>query len=670
MQADIRSCPIVFRFAVRSLLLIVLVTGSFSRVHAEEAAESVSGEESVLAPVIVTSDLDKQNTPLVKAPGSLLKRDREQIREKTASDLSDVLSFEPNVDFTGGPRGATELPQIRGLGAERILILEDGVRQNFQSGHNGRVFSDFSLTEDIEVVKGPWSSLYGSGAMGGVISFRRSTAADYIRKSGQNHGVELGIDSGTAGSEYGGRLTAFGKAGFFEPLVSVRSSTSSNTRLGGDDTLEYSASRDQDVYGSFGFDLGEKHKLTMKVNDRGEVGETPLNPATETTVLSQLADMKTRKQDAVLDYRIEAGNSDFHVKPYFRKTKVEKIRLSDGRTDTQTVETVGIDTWNTMNWSLSDTIKSTTTVGVEYFQDTNTGTRGATTLSSFPNGKGSQYGVYLQPSFVLDEAWTITPGVRFDSYSNEDSSGASSNNSGEKTSLKLYSSYEFNPGYMIFAGWGQAFNAPRLQDLYVTGMHFPGNFFVPNPNLKPETAETVEVGTKNKVVFSEESFLQVNATGFFTEAKDFINRRVAATTTIMENVDQVQLYGLEAQAFYQTVTWGTGLSYGQVRSKNKTADAPLADTPADTWTAKFEWLGFSNWILGTDVKWLEKQTRVPTGVSESGEAFAQDIYASWARPTHEVRLRVNNVYDRAYIKHGSNIKEVGRDFRLQASYLF
>lgn len=650
-----------------------LVVGGVSR--ADQEAMSVEGTasksgQSILEPVIVTSDIDKQNTPLVKAPGSLLKRDREQIREKTASDLSDVLSFEPNVDFTGGPRGATELPQIRGLGAERILILEDGVRQNFQSGHNGRIFSDFSLTEDIEVVKGPWSSLYGSGAMGGVISFRRSTAADYIRKSGKQQGLELGLDGGTAASEVGGRLTAFSKQGFFEPLVSVRTSSSDHVRLGGGDKLEYSASRDQDIYGSFGFSIGENHRLTVKVNDRGEKGETPLNPTTETTALNQLADMKTHKQDVVFDYALKTGGSDFHAKPYLRKTKVEKVRLSDSRTDTQTVETIGIDTWNTMKWALTESWISTTTLGVEYFEDTNTGTRGTGTLSSFPNGKGSQYGLYLQPSFVMDEVWTITPGARFDSYKNEDSSGASTANSGEKASLKLYSSYEWDPGYMIFAGWGQAFNAPRLQDLYVTGMHFPGNVFVPNPNLKPETAETIEIGTKNKILLNEESFLQMNATGFLTEAKDFINRQVAATTTILQNVDEVQLHGLEAQVFYQTINWGAGLSYGEVRSKNKISGAPLGDTPADTWTGKFEWLGFPSWIIGTDFKWLEKQNLVPAGIGESGEAFSQDVYASWVKPTHEIRLRVNNIYDRSYVKHGSNIKEVGRDVRLNVSYMF
>ena len=105
MCAAVRSSAL---FSRSTLIFVLSFSGGLPLAQAEEvASEVVSGEESVLAPVIVTSDLDKQNTPLVKAPGSLLKRDREQIREKTASDLSDVLSFEPNVDFTGGPRGAT-----------------------------------------------------------------------------------------------------------------------------------------------------------------------------------------------------------------------------------------------------------------------------------------------------------------------------------------------------------------------------------------------------------------------------------------------------------------------------------------------------------------------------------------------------------------------------------
>ncbi len=629
-----------------------------------------AGSESVLEPVVVTSDLDKQNTPIVQTPGNPLRRDREQIKEKTATDLSDVLNFEPNIDFTGGPRGATELPQIRGLGADRILILEDGVRQNFQSGHTGRVFSDFSLMENVEVVKGPWSSLYGSGAMGGVISFRRSTAADYVRRSGKRLGVEIGAEAATAADEYGGRLTAFAKTGLFEPLVSVRSAGASDIRLGGGDTLEYSASRDKDVYGSFGFELGEGHHLTMKVNDRGETGETPLNPTTETTALNQLADMRTRKQDAVFDYRRRTETSDLQAKPYARKTQVKKARLSDGRTDTQTVETVGIDAWNTTNWTLTENVRATTTLGFEVFQDTNKGARGGGPLASFPDGKSRQYGAYAQPSFTFGEAWTVTPGVRFDSYRNEDATGASPVNSGQRASLKLHSSVEPVPGHLLSVGWGQAYNAPRLQDLYITEMHFPGNFFVPNPNLRPESAETFELGGQSRINLGETSLLQASATGFITEAKDFINRRVDPTTTVMENLDRVRLAGFEAKAFYQSVRWGAGISYGQVRSRNKGANEPLADTPADTWTGKLEWAGFEGWAIGTDLKWLEKQARVPAGTNGSPEAFTQDLYAAWTRPTHEIRFRASNVHDRSYVKHGSMIKEVGRDLRLNVSYLF
>lgn len=661
--------------SILAVSLFVLISTSQAQEEAAPSAEQIPEAPAVtpayvLEDVVVTSDLSKQAMPLVTAPGSLSQQGRDELKEKSAQSLQGLLNFEPNVEFIGGPRSSAELPQIRGLGADRILILEEGVRQNFQSGHNGRVFADFSLIENLEVVKGPWSALYGSGAMGGVINFRRSTAADYIRRSGQNSGVEIGVDGDSASNGVAGRITAFSKVGLFEPLVSIRQSGNHDVLLGTGDRLSYSATEAQDVYSSLGFQFGDKHQLHLKLNRQRENGDLPLNPVTETELPNQLGDTTNLKEDIVADYLIESGPYEFHAKPFVRKTSVTKVRLSDGREDIQSVTTVGVDTWNNWTQEHSEDLKSVTTLGVEYFRDTNKGERNGAAMATFPNASSEQMGIYLQPTITIAKKWNVIPGVRQDTFKRQDSTGQLDQEKGQHTSGKLYLSYDYGEEQSIFAGWGQAFNAPRLQDLFVQGMHFPGNFFVPNPDLKPETAETVEVGVKHKQTLDSGNQVKGSMTIFQTRAKDFIVQNVGATTTTFANVDKVSLEGVEASAQWQGVEWGFGLSYGQVRSKNETSGDPLADSPADHLAGQIQYAMTEQSLIGTDLKLVAKQDRVPAGTDETPGYFTQDFYFGYSTKKVEVRMRVNNAYNREYRRHGAGIDEVGRDYRIQASYLF
>lgn len=646
-------------------ILLVLLSVSLSA-YAQESTLN----ETTLDPVVISSDVSKQSNPSIVAPGSYVKKDHAASQEKATKSLKDLLNQEPNIEFVGGPRSNAELPQIRGLGSDRILILDEGVRQNFQSGHNGRIFVGFSLLENLEVVKGPWSALYGSGAMGGVISFRRSTAYDLIRRSGQNSGVVLAVDGGSASDQLGERLTAFTKSGIFEPLISYHSSKNNDLRLADNRQLPFSAADSSDIYSSLGFRFSDQQVLHIKLNQRHENTVVPLNPVTETTLPNQLGDTTNLKQDFVTDYVLEAEGFDLHAKPYYRRTQVTKARVSDGREDKQIVDTLGIDTWTNLNFSPSDSFKAVTTVGIEYFQDRNKGERDGAALSTFPNATSNQWGIYLQPTMTLSKKWNIVPGFRYDSFHREDSTGQVAQKDGGQTSAKLYLNYEFAKDMIIFTGWGQAFNAPRLQDMFVQGLHFPGNFFVPNPNLKSEKAETFEIGTKSIVTISEDAVFNYGITYFLTNAQDFIVQDVGATTTTFSNVDNVRLDGAELSTMLQTKEWGLGLSYGQVRSRNIGSQAPLADTPADHWISQIQYYPNEEITFGTDLKYVERQNLVSAGINETPDYFVQDIYAGYKIKKLETNIRINNALDRNYRRHGAGINEVGRDVRLTASYTF
>ena len=629
-----------------------------------------------LAPIVILgSDLDKTSTPLVSAPGNYAEQDAKSIRDRAPRSLRSALGEEPNVSFVGNPRPHTELPQIRGLNSKRILVLDEGVRQNFHAEHGGRVFSDYSLLERVEVVKGPWSSLYGSGAMGGVINIRRSNAGDLAARSGKDKGVELALDGGSNASEFGQRLTAFSKGRVFQPLFSYHHSHSNNVKFGDGRKLTYSGNESQDFYSSLGFALSESQFLELKLNQFRRLAREPLNPEGYETVDSQVGDITSTKKDVVAIYRKEGERLSLHFKPYVRETRTEKSRVSGGRNDSEEVQTVGFDGWGNIRRTISDQVQTVTTVGAEFFQDKNTGRRNGGPLSNFPDGKTDAVGLYLQPQVVLAEKWKITPGIRHDRYRSKSVGGGI--NKGNNTSLKLYGSYEFLPSNLVFAGWGQAFNAPRLQDIYISGLHFPGgtgfpnNFFQANPNLRAEKANTAELGYKGNHNLRDDILFSPAATYFITEAKDFISRdvNISGGTTKLANLDRVRLHGFELSSLLQTTKIGVGLSYGQVRSKNKRNGQPLDDTSADRWAGNLETY-LRSFTLGTQVKYVEAQERVPSKTDRTGPYFVEDLYLNYSSQRINGGLRVNNLWNRSYRQHGSLNPDPGRDFRFTASYLF
>jgi len=104
---------------------------------------------------------------------------------------------------------ATARPVVRGMGGDRVLILEDGMRPgDLSSTSMDHAVAVEALTaERVEVVRGPMSLLYGSSALGGVVNLIReeipTTSVDHL------HGTVLTqLSSGNSGATAGGVLEA------------------------------------------------------------------------------------------------------------------------------------------------------------------------------------------------------------------------------------------------------------------------------------------------------------------------------------------------------------------------------------------------------------------------------------------------------------------------------
>src|SRR5690606_22964009 len=141
---------------------------------------------------------------------------RQRMDELLVRDLRDLFRYEPGItvseDF--GRFGIGDI-RIRGLGGNRVRIQTDGivVSDAFSIGsfsNANRNFVDLDTLKRVEVVRGPTSSLYGSDALGGTVSFITRDPSDYLAEGRDAYfGFKLGAESDWNGL-FGGATAAFG----------------------------------------------------------------------------------------------------------------------------------------------------------------------------------------------------------------------------------------------------------------------------------------------------------------------------------------------------------------------------------------------------------------------------------------------------------------------------
>ena len=153
----------------------------------------------------VTDVATKTQEPVINTLAAVSILRQEQITQAQPSRLSDIFNGMPGVWFSERGDDPAAAINIRGLqDFGRVAVLVDGARQDFQRfGHfaNGQFYIDPEFLAGVDVVRGPVANVYGSGAIGGVASFRTKELSDIIQPgeiaAGQSHGM-----FGTNGSQW------------------------------------------------------------------------------------------------------------------------------------------------------------------------------------------------------------------------------------------------------------------------------------------------------------------------------------------------------------------------------------------------------------------------------------------------------------------------------------
>ena len=172
---------------------------------------------------------------------SIDKVDDEQLEIEQPESVPESVKNLTNVNVNQGPRQLSQQVDIRGLTGREVLQVLDNARQNFQNGHQGSFFVEPELLKEVEVLRGPGSSLWGSGAIGGVVNMTTVDPSDLL-KDDQEIGAKVKGGFGTADDLLYTSDTVFGAAGSKNQyLLNFTYRDTDNIEAGGHETIPDSA---------------------------------------------------------------------------------------------------------------------------------------------------------------------------------------------------------------------------------------------------------------------------------------------------------------------------------------------------------------------------------------------------------------------------------------------
>jgi hemoglobin/transferrin/lactoferrin receptor protein len=616
-------------------------------------------------------------TPIVSgdaaAPVSVIGR--EEIERRDARSVVDLIRDIPGVESSGVPRTTALQPVIRGLGDERIVLRTDGARNNFNAGHRGRTFVDPDLLRQIEVLRGPASTLYGSGALGGAISLR-TIEVDDILLPGASFGGTLGAGWQSQGSGPRGSLALGARAGDFSLLGAVAGFTNNNFTDGRGTTIPYTGDDAVSLLGKLGWNPGN-HRFQLSALRFRDDHQIPISANTATT--TGVTDRDTVSEN--LSFRWSYADPAlplFAPQLVLYRTYVDltEQRLTGARVRDRTeLTTIGLDAQNTSRFGLGPT-RHALTFGTEIYRDEQEGRANGLARAQFPSAEQSVTAFFVQDEISLG-AFTLTPGIRLDRFEQESPDGRNDRNS-ERASPRVSLAWQALPWLQPYVSYAEGFRAPSLTELYVAGQHFPGNNFVPNPNLRPEVSRNKEAGVNLRFsdVLSPGDRLRVRVSAFRNDIDDFIEQTVLRTTTVSANVAEARIQGVEAEAQYDAGHWYVGLGAAALKGDNLVTDEPLASIPAHRVTLSGGYRFLDQGVtVGGRITAAAEQDRAPDvpGVAQQTSGYGLvDLHAAWTpnfAPNVRLSLAIDNLFDHAYRRSNWNsdpappFYEVGRNIR-------
>ncbi len=641
----------------------------------------------------------------------------------TSTNLADLFKDTAAVVYGGGPVRSAQSPTMRGFDADSILVTLDGRRQNFEAQHSSKIFIDPSLIKKVEVVEGPSSASYGSGAIGGVIAFETKDAKDFV-EPGKNSGVVTSVGVESANRELSESVTGYQLIDKYDAIASIIHRNSNDDQLN-NGTKQQTQDALTSGIAKLTYDIDSDSQLKFDVSSFYDNAKEYANPGTVDSAQRTLDNKDIFSHQAGVKYNFNPSKLvDFSTQLYYAETDIIEQVLqpvsgltTNGEKLSRKMQTIGFNADNKSIVSIGADDNNTFAYGFEYFHntqdgdDSTTGTGGTTgARGGVPDATADIAGLYLQDEVRFDLAdnykLLVTPGARLDYYNNDPQDGTSPSDTEHRISPKLGTTLKIHDNYSIFGNYAEAFRAPNLTELYASGIHFPSGFgtfntFAPNPYLKPETSRTFEFGggTNFKDLFEEKDEFRVKASRYITRASDYIDQNVTGPnfgvgactfpftdpscnggTTSFTNVSSANIWGYDLQTAYDNSLIEAKANLAFVSAENARTGAYLTTQEPLIVTTN---LGYKftdiDSIIGYEGKYVDGMDRAYTDNSNPsapidyrrGGFATHGVY--WSYTPHQLKslsldLAVDNIFDKQYREPGSEIYDLERNYKARVTY--
>lgn len=684
------------------------------------AADVQPVQQAELAPVLVTADRNAQT--LDKAAPNVSVIGRKTLNQASAQNLDDMVLYEPGVSVPSdnNRRGHAGI-NIRGIDGNRILMMVDGVRipESYAGGGSNGAISGRDMVESdtlkqVDIVKGPYSALYGSDALGGVVNMVTLSPSDFVDADKRGH---FGLKHGYRSRDRSHGVTATA-AGFHENaeglLMLTRRQGHETENMGGDKS--YSTSRTatnpqkNNAYnilakGSIG---NERHRFetlyeqyyhandTVLANGLGSQSRGPVTVATS----------ESNARDRIRRQRIEAGyryTSEGRLKEANLTAYQQKLRTEDDAVDVSITRMGARQLGNSTRysdygfeqvirgltgrgvWEFDGAVKQTVVAGAEYKHTETARPRDSLTVDNltgavsktyagstypnktFPDSKRKTVSLYAQDSLTFGNGIVLTPALRYEkdrlatetdqAYLNANPDGTATrfNDSALTPSLRL--SVPMGEQFTGFATYSQGFRTPPFDSATMAFANTTyGYAVIPNANLKSERSNSFELGMKFK---NERARAQVTA--FYNRYRNFIDRTEVGTASIggrpiiqyqYQNLDRVKTYGAEASAAYKFLPgWQVSGSIAWMRGEQQDGK------PLDSAYPLNGVLGLDytqeKWGVGTKLRWSKKHSRVSSDTVFQAPGYGVWDVGAWYKPFKNLEIGANiyNVGNKKYWQH-------------------
>jgi iron complex outermembrane receptor protein len=612
------------------------------------------------------------STPFSKLQSqNVMKVDRESIKtmqEKGSATLIEGLATIPGVSqiSTGTSIGK---PVIRGLSGNRVLVYSQGIRlENQQFGDEHGLGLNDAGVENVEVIKGPASLLYGSDALGGVLFFnpeKFALANTFQGDFGQR------LFSNTLGSSTTLGLKA--STDNWKYLIRGSYNTQSDYKIPDGDRVTNTRFQEMDFKAAIGYSNAKFSSILRYNYNNLDLGIPE----------DGIADQTTTKKTEYPKQGVYNNLFSLNNTLYFNTSKLD-VNLGYIRNDRNEFEDSDVAVLhmilNTFDYNIKYYLpaigKVETIVGVQGMSQDN---KNLGEEYLIPDAVTNDFGVFATGIYGWGSN-SLQAGIRFDNRHLVSEENGIAGEEGYFEALdKKYDSFNASLGYktnfapdLIFRlNAATGFRAPNLAELSSNGVH-EGTFRyeIGNANLKTEQNLQTDLDLEYKV-----SHFEFSVSGFYNHINDYIYSSPTGMEIDGFNVynyiqNNANLYGGEISLHFHPhpLDWlHFETSFETVTGKLQNGGF-LPQIPANNWNNTIK----TDFAIG---KWLEEgfaTLNVSSTFSQnnvSGYETASDGYTllnmgfggkvKFGKTAFDINLNGNNLLNKTYIPHLSRLKTDG-----------